>query len=126
MDGNDRSFHLGHGLQYHGNLIHVDIDPSTVLPVIIQNTTTEFRYSWISTENTKDKSGVAVLMHHFMTKAYAIVPEHLPKIPDLDKWGRLDIEDQAARWPDNLEAAYDLFFLRYCEVTPPQQPCVST
>jgi hypothetical protein len=62
-------------------------------------------------------------MDRFMAKSYAISPNHLPKVPDLDKWGRRDIVDQAERWPTNLEAAYDKFFLRYCQVTP-QLTCV--
>jgi hypothetical protein len=126
MHGPEKSFRLGNGIRFHGNSISIGFDDrSTVISVSIQKTSTKFRYPWITTENLKETTGVAVLMRHIMTKAYAIVPKYLPKISDLDTWGRQDIKAQAKKWPDDLEAAYDLFFLRYCEVTP-RQACVST
>jgi hypothetical protein len=90
---------------------------------MIQDTRPKSRWPWISTENSSDITGVAALMDQFVAKSYAIIPDHLPKISDLDIWGRRDIVDQAERWPTDLEAAYDKFFLRYCQVTP-QLPCV--
>ena len=129
MCGPKRDFPLGGGLRFfhhcHAKFITVGIDPSSVFLVSVQDTKPESRETWISTENRNDTSGAEALMDRFLAKSYAIVPKHLPKISDLDKWGRRDIVDQAANWPDDLEAAYDLFFLRYCEVTP-QLPCVST
>jgi hypothetical protein len=130
MCGPECDFLLGGGLRFrhrHAKFITIDIDPDplSVLSVKVQDTKPEFRETWVSTKNRDETSGTEALLDRFPEKSYAIVPKYLPKISDLDKWGRRDIVDQAANWPDDLEAAYDLLFLRYCEVTP-QLPCVST
>ena len=97
MCGPKRDFPLGGGLRFfhhcHAKFITVGIDPSSVFLVSVQDTKPESRETWISTENRNDTSGAEALMDRFLAKSYAIVPEHLPKISDLDKWGRRDIVD---------------------------------
>jgi hypothetical protein len=123
MHGVKRRFPLGNGLQSHDSYISVDIDSSSVLFVMIQDTRPNSRWHWNSTEDSSDITGAAAPLDRFMAKSYAISPNHLPQISDLDKWGRRDIMGQAEKWPNDLEATYDKFFLRYCQVTP-QLPCV--
>ena len=60
----------------------------------------------------------------FAKKPYAIVPESMPTIAELDHWGRQDMLRRAETFPDNLGCALDAFLVKYCGSVP-QLPCVS-
>jgi hypothetical protein len=127
MHGQKHNLFLGCGLRQNMNLISIDIDPSSFLLVETQRTISMLWQHTISTHDSNLTTGVAALMGAFQQESYAIVPESLPDLDDLDAWGRQDIRELARKWPSNLEAAYDLAFLEYlefCKVTP-QLPCVS-
>jgi hypothetical protein len=119
-----RNLTLGNGLRPRENFISIDIDPRNVFHVRIQPTNPITKESCISEQSSELTVGTETLMGALIEKPYAIVPNSLPAISDLDAWGRQDIVQQASKWPDNLEAAYDLFFQTYCRTTP-SLPCVS-
>jgi hypothetical protein len=115
---------LGCGIRENENLISIDIDPSSVLPVKIQSTTSVLLLHTMSTQDLNPIASVLALKEMSLETSYAIVPGSLPTLSNLDDWGRQDIREVARKWPFNLEASYDLAFLEYCEVTP-KLPCVS-
>ena len=124
MHGEERHLFLGAGLREYGDKISIDIDYSKVLCVKIQTTTTTEKQHWISTQPPCLTASVAAPRGDAEQTSYAIVPDCLPEIDDLDDWGRQDIRDLARKWPSNLEVLYDLALLEYLDVTP-RLPCVS-
>jgi hypothetical protein len=126
MYGDEYDLFLGSGLREHENLISIDIDPLSVRTVKIQITRVTERQHWISTHLPSLAAGVVAATNESEENSYAIVPESLPEIDDLDAWGREDIRNIARKWPSNLKAAYDLALLEYAHVTEPLPlPCVS-
>lgn len=127
MHGQEHDLFLGCGLREYSSFISIDIDPSSVRLVKTQKTTSMLWQHTISTHDSNLTTGVVALMETSQQESYAIVPQSLPDLDDLDAWGRQDIREHARKWPSSLEAAYDLALLEYlefCKVTP-QLPCVS-
>jgi len=118
--GRRRTLRLGNGIRFNSNVITIDIDESKVIPVKIQHTYHLVSNPWISTANNKlVRPG---LVDNFKSKCYAIVPETLPSLSKMDRWGRQDIESQAEKQSPDATALYDLVLLRYSEIEP-RQPC---
>jgi len=91
MHGQKHNLFLGCGLRQNMNLISIDIDPSSFLLVETQRTISMLWQHTISTHDSNLTTGVAALMGAFQQESYAIVPESLPDLDDLDAWGRQDI-----------------------------------